>query len=110
MKRRSYERIIITCKDSAGHLSRQDVNIRVSDTNDNRPVFQPRNPTLHIQENEERLPTPLTPAVYATDADEGVNKEIVYSIAPVFQNQFQINPRTGVISAKQVFDREHKER
>ena len=44
--------------------------------------------------------------VNATDADDGVNGEVHYSIPPNYSKLFEIDPFSGVIKAKTSFDRE----
>ncbi|XP_032384239.1 protocadherin alpha-3-like [Etheostoma spectabile] len=84
--------------------------INVLDINDNIPIFSKTLYKTKIPEN-----TPLGTvviAVNATDADEGLNSEIVYSLRSKDQdhvlNIFEIDSKTGVIKVKGNIDFEEK--
>ncbi|XP_040904730.1 protocadherin alpha-3-like [Toxotes jaculatrix] len=84
--------------------------INVLDNNDNIPIFSETLYKAKIPEN-----TPLSTiviAVNATDADEGPNSEIVYSLRSKDQDRvldvFEIESQTGVIKVKGVIDFEEK--
>jgi hypothetical protein len=68
------------------------VAVNVSDVNDNDPVFSNElSPQVNLSESSSagvRLPEVFT----ATDADEGSNARIRYSIAP---DSFMVDPDTG---------------
>ncbi|XP_053179570.1 protocadherin alpha-3-like [Scomber japonicus] len=76
--------------------------INVLDNNDNIPIFSESLYKIKITENTP-LGTPVI-AVNATDADEGLNSEIVYSLRSKDQNHvldiFEIESQTGVIKVK----------
>ncbi|XP_053575601.1 protein dachsous-like [Bombina bombina] len=87
------------------------VIINVSDVNDNHPVFSQSHYNAFIKENNEH--GSLLCSVSAFDLDEGVNKELVYSIvdsqidgSSVFSFVY-INPNSGNIFAQRAFDYEH---
>nr|XP_029134903.1 protocadherin alpha-8-like isoform X12 [Labrus bergylta] len=84
--------------------------INVLDTNDNIPIFSETLYKTKIVEN-----TPLGKIVItvnATDADEGLNGEIVYSLRSKDQDHvleiFEIESETGVIKVKGKIDFEEK--
>ncbi|KAI3351741.1 hypothetical protein L3Q82_020581 [Scortum barcoo] len=84
------------------------VIINVLDINDNPPVFSSALYKTRIYEN-----TPVGTAVItlnATDADEGTNGEIVYSLRSKGQDRvleiFHIDPITGVITVRANVDYE----
>ncbi|XP_056373072.1 protocadherin gamma-C5-like isoform X9 [Hyla sarda] len=58
--------------------SKTSVTLRVSDINDNAPVFTQSTYNAFIKENSD--PGTLLCTVSATDLDEGVNSDLVYSI------------------------------
>ncbi|XP_077122327.1 protocadherin gamma-C5-like isoform X9 [Ranitomeya variabilis] len=58
--------------------SKTSVTLRVSDINDNAPVFSQSTYNAFIKENSD--PGTLLCTVSATDLDEGVNSDLVYSI------------------------------
>ncbi|XP_034545021.1 protocadherin alpha-3-like isoform X11 [Notolabrus celidotus] len=82
--------------------------INVLDINDNAPVFSRSLYKAHILEN---LPVGSTVIILnATDADEGLNSEIEYSLRQRGQdrvlNLFEIDPKTGAILIKGKIDYE----
>ncbi|XP_030595796.1 protocadherin alpha-3-like isoform X13 [Archocentrus centrarchus] len=84
--------------------------INVLDNNDNIPIFSESLYKTKIPEN-----TPLGTKVItvnATDADEGLNSEIVYSLRSKDQDRvldmFEIEPHTGVIKVKGKIDFEER--
>lgn len=81
------------------------VFIRVTDVNDNSPVFGTTNPTIAIMEN---LPvgTNVT-SVSATDVDEGFNGLVVY-ILKGGEGKMDIDS-SGLILLQKVLDREEQE-
>uniref|UniRef100_A0A4W6BUW1 Cadherin domain-containing protein n=1 Tax=Lates calcarifer TaxID=8187 RepID=A0A4W6BUW1_LATCA len=87
-----------------------EIEINVLDINDNAPVFSS---TLYKVKIFENIPTGT--AVFtlnATDADEGTNSEIVYSLRNKDQDHildiFEIDPDTGIISVKGKIDYEER--
>ncbi|KAI3351199.1 hypothetical protein L3Q82_005754 [Scortum barcoo] len=87
-----------------------EIVINVLDSNDNAPMFSS---TLYKVQTFEN--TPIGTAVFtlnATDADEGTNSEIVYSLRSKDQDHvldiFKIDPDTGIISVKGKIDYEER--
>ncbi|XP_051834539.1 protocadherin alpha-8 isoform X10 [Antechinus flavipes] len=74
--------------------------ITVLDVNDNAPTFERSEYEVKIMENA--VPGTLVIRLNASDADEGTNREILYSFnslaPPVIKDKFHINPDTGEIS------------
>ncbi|KAM7000074.1 protocadherin alpha-3-like isoform 8-T8 [Tautogolabrus adspersus] len=82
--------------------------INVLDTNDNHPVFSK---SLYKTQITENLPTGSVVIILnATDADEGLNSEIEYSLRKKGQDRvldlFQIDPKTGAILVRGKIDYE----
>ena len=71
------------------------VNIRVLESNDNRPVFINLPNTTSIAEDADN--DTFIFQAFATDADILVNGKVVYSLAPEENPKFRIEPETGVI-------------
>ena len=74
--------------------------IRVQDQNDNDPVFSPESYEKVLAEN---VPIGTTVVVVkATDADQGVNGNVTYTINNESEEAslFEIDPVTGVIITK----------
>lgn len=76
--------------------------VRVTDYNDNKPVFDSQNYVASIFENEQMVRTVLQ--VSATDLDDGKNKDFHYAIRN--QGKIQVNPNNGEITVLPSFDRE----
>lgn len=79
---------------------RVPVQITIDDVNDQKPIFDKYPFTAQVgalvQPGQQLL------QISATDADQGTNSEIVYSLAnDAASNKFRINPTTGVLSATQ---------
>ncbi|KAM9849602.1 protocadherin alpha-3-like [Aulostomus maculatus] len=82
--------------------------INVLDNNDNPPVFSKSLQKVQLPENSPSGSTVIV--LNATDADEGLNREIEYSLRKKGQDSildlFQIDPETGAISVKGKIDYE----
>ncbi|KAL3973018.1 3'-5' exoribonuclease 1 [Sarotherodon galilaeus] len=87
-----------------------EIEVSVLDSNDNAPVFSSTLYKIKTLENSPIGTTIFT--LNATDADEGTNGEIVYSLRSKDQDHildiFQIDPETGVISVKAKIDYEER--
>ncbi|XP_053734373.1 protocadherin gamma-C5-like [Synchiropus splendidus] len=85
-----------------------EITITVTDINDNFPVFTENLYKVALKENSTRG-TPVI-KVAATDADDGLNGEVVYSFASrtptALLTKFGINPETGEIVLKGDLDYE----
>ncbi|CAJ0960739.1 unnamed protein product [Ranitomeya imitator] len=90
--------------------SKTSVSLRVSDINDNAPVFTQSTYNAFIKENSD--PGTLLCTVSATDLDEGVNSDLIYSIV---ESQIEgssvssfvyIHSNDGNIYAQRSFDYE----
>ncbi|XP_076594783.1 protocadherin alpha-8-like isoform X7 [Chaetodon auriga] len=84
--------------------------VNVLDNNDNIPIFSETLYKTKIPENTPLGTTVIT--VNASDADEGLNSEIVYSLRSKDQDRvldiFEIESQTGVIKVKGNIDFEDK--
>ncbi|XP_059502465.1 protocadherin-9 isoform X9 [Stegostoma tigrinum] len=83
------------------------VRVKLEDENDNPPVFSQPVIELAVPENNHRGLYLTT--VSATDDDSGKNAEIVYQLGPN-ASFFDLDRKTGVLTASRVFDREEQER
>ncbi|XP_040200873.1 protocadherin gamma-C5-like [Rana temporaria] len=109
----SYYTIEVTANDlSFPALSNKlTVILRVSDVNDNEPTFTQSTYNAFIKENSD--PGTLLCTAFATDSDEGVNSDLVYSIIEIqidgssISSFVYINSNTGDIYAQRSFDYEH---
>ncbi|XP_033949161.1 protocadherin alpha-7-like isoform X4 [Pseudochaenichthys georgianus] len=100
----------IVCKDAGepSLSSETNINIVVSDVNDNSPVFTKNPYTFYITENNN--PGGSVLSVTASDEDDGNNALISYYIVrdrgaeQLFTSFLNINSETGDISALKSFD------
>ncbi|XP_056455870.1 protocadherin alpha-2-like isoform X5 [Gadus chalcogrammus] len=87
------------------------ITVNVMDVNDNTPVFSQSLYKAQIVENAEIGATLLT--LSATDLDDGVNSELVYSFAAKGRKDpsdaFSLNEETGVITIKANIDFEENQ-
>ncbi|XP_048887308.1 protocadherin-9 isoform X2 [Brienomyrus brachyistius] len=83
------------------------VRVRLEDENDNPPIFSQPVIELSVMENNKRGLFLTT--ISATDEDSGKNAEIVYQLGPN-ASFFDLDRKTGVLTASRVFDREDQER
>ncbi|XP_058985182.1 fat-like cadherin-related tumor suppressor homolog isoform X2 [Musca domestica] len=78
------------------------VKINVLDVNDNDPIFEQKNITVYINENE-KAGTYVT-KVLARDKDSGENSYISYSITNLYDMPFDIDHFSGVIRTTTLID------
>ncbi|XP_053285129.1 protocadherin alpha-3 isoform X2 [Pleuronectes platessa] len=82
------------------------INVDVSDVNDNPPVFTKDSYNVNLKENSPLGTTVIL--VNATDMDEGLNGEVVYSFGKDVdaraRARFDLNPVTGVITVAGAID------
>lgn len=100
--------VTITCEDSGlpPLTNSQTFYIRVRDVNDNAPVLTFGNDVnLSVYENN-NIGTIIT-TIQATDADEGENAELTFSLLDDIDETFQIaGPGSNVLFCNKVLDRE----
>uniref|UniRef100_A0A672QGH4 Protocadherin Fat 4 n=1 Tax=Sinocyclocheilus grahami TaxID=75366 RepID=A0A672QGH4_SINGR len=93
--------IVATDKGEPPLSSSMEVTMIVLDVNDNTPSFSQNIYDIEIEENT--LSGADVVQVFASDADEGTNGQIRFSIAG---GNFSINPSTGLIITSSLLDRE----
>ncbi|KAH8247888.1 hypothetical protein KR038_011371 [Drosophila bunnanda] len=95
--------LILKAEDSGGLSSSATVNIKVTDINDKNPEFDAS--TLpYVFQVDEGMAQASVGVVHATDADEGINAEITYSIPTDIP--FTINATSGEILTAKALDYE----
>ena len=97
--------LLVQAKDQAPFgkqkSSTATVDITVLDENDNFPQFDKSSYTANVSENLDVSGKPVIGYVSATDADEGRNQEITYSITGGnTDSTFYIDPTTGEVSVQ----------
>ncbi|XP_037531505.1 protocadherin-10 [Nematolebias whitei] len=102
--------LILTAEDGGVPVRSGTANIivRVQDTNDNPPRFD--QPVYIINMTENTPIGTLVTKLNATDLDEGLNSEIVYSFtlytSEKTQDVFELHPNTGEVTVKGTIDYE----
>ncbi|XP_065411857.1 protocadherin gamma-B5-like isoform X13 [Chrysemys picta bellii] len=100
-EKQRYHHLVLTAVDGGDPVrtGTAQVRVNVTDANDNPPVFTEEIYKISLREN---LPKgSLVLQVRATDTDEGLNAEIMYSFSNVPDNArklFSLDPRTGGIT------------
>ncbi|XP_041929723.1 protocadherin alpha-8-like [Alosa sapidissima] len=103
-------RLVLTAVDGGNPLKSgtSQIIIHVLDTNDNAPVFSA--PLYKTALFENVPPGTKVITLNATDADDGTNGEIVYSLRKTDQDHildaFEIDPNTGAITVQGIIDYE----
>ncbi|XP_037302601.1 LOW QUALITY PROTEIN: cadherin-99C-like, partial [Manduca sexta] len=93
--------LMVKAEDPGKLASTATVNIKVTDINDNNPKFDEDSYLFHVKEG---VSGEFVGYVHATDADEGVNAMITYSIPTHLP--FSIDNSTGMISTLTKLDYE----
>ncbi|KAK6637236.1 hypothetical protein RUM44_007650 [Polyplax serrata] len=83
-----------------------EVEILVSDLNDNRPQFEKEVYSATLPEDVQ-VGTLVT-KLHATDKDIGINRKIKYSFIDSADNHFKIEPDSGIVTLLKPLDREQK--
>ncbi|XP_060148588.1 protocadherin-19 isoform X3 [Globicephala melas] len=90
------------------HLGTVGLSIKVTDSNDNNPVFGESTYLVTVPENS----PPNTPVIRlnASDPDEGTNGQVVYSFYGYVNDRtrelFQIDPHSGLVTVTGALDYE----
>ncbi|XP_041360351.1 cadherin-related tumor suppressor-like [Gigantopelta aegis] len=99
--------LVVVAKDSGNPrlTGTGTINVMVQDVNDHAPVFENGGSyTGHVMEGKSASTEVLV--VKASDIDEGINAQIVYSLADSKGQRFTIHPDSGVIVTLGRLDRE----
>nr|XP_031305073.1 protocadherin gamma-B5 isoform X21 [Camelus dromedarius] len=102
-EQQSYHRLVLTASDGGDPplSGTTELQIQVTDANDNPPVFSQEVYRVSLGENVPPGTTVLQ--VSATDQDEGINSEITYSFYRTGQ-VFGLNSKTGEITTLNSLD------
>ncbi|XP_061191904.1 cadherin-23-like isoform X2 [Saccostrea echinata] len=99
--------ITVEAKDGGGFRTTVELYVKVTDTNDNRPLFTRDAYFASLKEGAMSFIRELK--LEATDLDEGINSHVLYSvyhIEPPVLNIFTIHNTTGVVNLTRVLDYE----
>ncbi|CAL8268190.1 unnamed protein product [Lota lota] len=106
----SHHTLLLTAIDGGEYprSGSMQINVRVTDSNDNSPVFEKSSYVIEIPENSPPGKTLID--LNATDQDDGSNGQVVYSFTGYaserMQDLFSIDPNTGVIKIQGEIDYE----
>ncbi|XP_029981653.1 protocadherin-17-like isoform X2 [Sphaeramia orbicularis] len=106
----SHHTLLLTAIDGGEYprSGSMQINVRVTDSNDNSPIFEKSSYVIEIPENSP--PGKVLIDLNATDQDEGSNGQVVYSFTGYaserIQDLFSIDPNTGVIKVQGEIDYE----
>ncbi|XP_034549148.1 protocadherin-17-like isoform X2 [Notolabrus celidotus] len=104
----SHHTLLLTAIDGGEYprSGSMQINVRVTDSNDNSPVFEKSSYVLEIAENSPQGKVLID--LNATDLDEGSNGQVIYSFTGYaserIQDLFSIDPNTGVIKVQGEID------
>ncbi|XP_038514625.1 protocadherin gamma-B2 isoform X6 [Canis lupus familiaris] len=106
-EKQSFHQLVLTAVDGGDppQSGTTQIQIQVTDANDNPPVFNQDIYKVSLQEGVPRGFSVLR--VTATDQDEGVNAEITYSfhnVDELVEQFFNLDKTTGEITTKDYFD------
>ncbi|XP_043913009.1 protocadherin-11 X-linked-like [Protopterus annectens] len=82
--------------------------IKIKDENDNNPVFV--QPVINLSVIENNIPGIQLTKLSATDADSGKNAEISYILGADAPSVFNLDRKTGILTAVRRLDREKQDR
>ncbi|ESO95836.1 hypothetical protein LOTGIDRAFT_231995 [Lottia gigantea] len=82
------------------------VSINILDLNDNKPQFSQTSYLVNVKEDLDVFSRPVILNVSATDKDQGLNKEIRYSLTGNVMDTFQIDSLTGQLHVIKALDYE----
>ncbi|XP_005091891.2 protocadherin Fat 1, partial [Aplysia californica] len=104
---RPYQALVVQASDS-GHSVRLSsttvVNITITDVNDNRPVFVPKDYLVRVRED---LPVgAVISTLTAHDLDEGANGHVTYSFTDGLHPNFEVDALTGSVRITRKLDYE----
>uniref|UniRef100_A0AAV2JZU2 Cadherin domain-containing protein n=1 Tax=Knipowitschia caucasica TaxID=637954 RepID=A0AAV2JZU2_KNICA len=106
----SHHTLLLTAIDGGEYprSGSMQINVRVTDSNDNSPIFDKSSYVIEIPENSP--PGKVLIDLNATDHDEGSNGQVVYSFTGYasdrIQDLFSIDPNSGVIKVQGEIDYE----
>ncbi|XP_055537242.1 fat-like cadherin-related tumor suppressor homolog isoform X2 [Wyeomyia smithii] len=93
-------------RDHPGWECSSQIEITITDLNDNPPDFSMNPYSVTLPEDAE-VGTLVT-KIHATDADIGINRKIKYSFIDSYRDHFRIAPDSGIVTLAKPLDREVK--
>ncbi|XP_078140221.1 protocadherin Fat 3a isoform X1 [Centroberyx gerrardi] len=98
-------RLVAQATDGGGRWCRAEVQLTVTDVNDNPPIFTLPQYTASVY--EDTATKALLTRIQAIDPDEaGLGRKVVYSLANSAGGSFSIDKSSGIVVLERVLDRE----
>uniref|UniRef100_A0A674PRB3 FAT atypical cadherin 3a n=1 Tax=Takifugu rubripes TaxID=31033 RepID=A0A674PRB3_TAKRU len=97
-------RLLAQATDGGGRWCRAEVRIKVTDVNDNPPMFTQSQFSTSIY--EDTVPKALLTRVPAIDPDEGPGRIVTYSLVDDAGRSFSIDKTSGILVLERFLDRE----
>uniref|UniRef100_A0A672HAH0 FAT atypical cadherin 3a n=1 Tax=Salarias fasciatus TaxID=181472 RepID=A0A672HAH0_SALFA len=97
-------RLVAQATDGGGRWCRAEVQLAVTDVNDNPPIFTLPQYTASVY--EDTATKALLTRIQAIDPDEGPGRVVVYSLADSAGGFFSIDKSSGIVVLERVLDRE----
>ncbi|XP_026152475.1 protocadherin Fat 3a isoform X3 [Mastacembelus armatus] len=97
-------RLVAQATDGGGRWCRAEVQLAVTDVNDNPPIFTLSQYTASVY--EDTATKALLTRIQAIDPDEGLGRMVVYSLADSAGGSFSIDKSSGIVVLERVLDRE----
>ncbi|XP_032363313.1 protocadherin Fat 3 isoform X5 [Etheostoma spectabile] len=100
-----YYRLVSQATDGGGRWCRAEVQLAVTDVNDNPPIFTLSQYTASVY--EDTATKALLTRIQAIDPDEaGLGRMVVYSLADSAGGSFSIDRTSGIVVLERILDRE----
>ncbi|XP_028429145.1 protocadherin Fat 3 [Perca flavescens] len=99
-----YYRLVSQATDGGGRWCRAEVQLAVTDVNDNPPIFTLSQYTASVY--EDTATKALLTRIQAIDPDEGLDRMVVYSLADSAGGSFSIDRTSGIVVLERILDRE----
>jgi hypothetical protein len=99
--------LVVHAVDAAANTGSTTVHVEITGYNENNPTFAPASSAVSLNENSATGDTVID--VDASDADDGDDGSITYSISTVpagFESILAIDPTTGIVTVAGDIDRE----
>uniref|UniRef100_A0A3B5AFA8 FAT atypical cadherin 3 n=1 Tax=Stegastes partitus TaxID=144197 RepID=A0A3B5AFA8_9TELE len=97
-------RLVAQATDGGGLWCRAEVQLAVTDVNDNPPIFTLSQYTTSVY--EDTVTKALLTRIQAIDPDEGPGRMVVYSLADSAGGFFSIDKASGIVALERILDRE----
>ncbi|XP_076590811.1 protocadherin Fat 3-like isoform X9 [Chaetodon auriga] len=97
-------RLVAQATDGGGRWCRAEIQLVVTDVNDNPPIFTLSQYTTSVYEGT--ATKALLTRIQAIDPDEGPGRMVIYSLADSAGGSFSIDKSSGIVVLERILDRE----